>query len=98
MVFAKALQFIFFGELRLIETEVCQCADTSSLLPADLVLQRLRERVWYTVTESLLALTIFRDEFDTSFVLLFVSLLFVKVFHWLAADRVESVSLDLRTA
>ena len=96
-MFAKALQSIFFGELRLIETEVCQCADTSSLLPADSILQRLRERVWYTVTESLLALTIFRDEFDTSFVLLFVSLLFVKVFHWLAADRVESVSLDLRT-
>jgi E3 ubiquitin-protein ligase synoviolin len=51
--------------------------------------QRLRERLWYTVTETLLALTIFKDEFDTAFVALFVSLLFVKVFHWLAADRVE---------
>lgn len=56
-----------------------------------LATQRLHERAWYAVTESLLALTIFRDEFDTSFVILFVSLLFFKVFHWLAADRVEMV-------
>ena len=54
--------------------------------------QRLHERAWYAVTESLLALTIFREEFDTSFVVLFTSLLFLKVFHWLAADRVEMVS------
>lgn len=55
--------------------------------------QRLQERGWFAVTETLLALTIFKDEFDTSFVMLFVSLLFLKVFHWLAADRVEMVSL-----
>ncbi|GAA96959.1 uncharacterized protein L969DRAFT_79208 [Mixia osmundae IAM 14324] len=52
-------------------------------------LERLHERTWYAVTESLLALTIFRDEFDTMFVILFVTLLLVKMFHWLAADRVE---------
>lgn len=55
-------------------------------------IERLHERAWYAVTESLLALTIFREEFDTSFVVLFTSLLFLKVFHWLAADRVEMVS------
>lgn len=53
----------------------------------------MHERVWYAITESLLALTIFREAFDTSFVILFVSLLFLKVFHWLASDRVEMVSL-----
>lgn len=53
--------------------------------------QRLSERSWYAITETLLALTIFRDEFDTSFIVLFVSLLFVKVFHWLSQDRVELV-------
>jgi E3 ubiquitin-protein ligase synoviolin len=41
-----------------------------------------------------LALTIFKDEFESSFVLLFVSLLFLKVFHWLASDRVEMVRAD----
>ncbi|BGP48272.1 E3 ubiquitin-protein ligase hrd1 [Rhodotorula kratochvilovae] len=53
--------------------------------------ERLQERAWFAVTETLLALTIFRDDFDSSFVVLFVSLLFLKVFHWLAADRVEAM-------
>ncbi|KAJ7039245.1 hypothetical protein C8F04DRAFT_1209279 [Mycena alexandri] len=39
--------------------------------------------------ESLLAFTIFRDEFDTTFVFMFGFLLFVKSFHWIAADRIE---------
>lgn len=46
------------------------------------------------VTESLLAFTIFRDEFDVPFLLMFGFLLFVKCFHWLMADRVESVSIS----
>jgi len=54
--------------------------------------QRLQERGWFAVTETLLALTIFKDEFESTFVLLFVSLLFLKVFHWLASDRIEAVS------
>lgn len=58
-------------------------------------MQRLQERGWFAITETLLALTIFKDEFDSSFVLLFVSLLFLKVFHWLAGDRVELVSFPL---
>ena len=49
----------------------------------------LYERTWYAITESLLAMTIFRSEFDASFVLLFGTLLMVKAFHWLTADRVE---------
>ena len=47
------------------------------------------------VTESLLAFTIFRDEFDVPFLLMFGFLLFVKCFHWLMADRVESVRHSL---
>lgn len=53
--------------------------------------QRLQERGWFAVTETLLALTIFKDDFDSSFALLFVGLLFLKAFHWLASDRVEMV-------
>lgn len=53
--------------------------------------QRLQERGWFAITETLLALTIFKDEFDTKFILLFGSLLFLKVFHWLASDRIELV-------
>ncbi|KAH8828115.1 hypothetical protein DL96DRAFT_1601806 [Flagelloscypha sp. PMI_526] len=67
----RAVQAVFFGELRANEIE------------------RLQDRAWYFVTESLLAFTIFRDEFDVGFVLMFGFLLFVKSFHWLAADRIE---------
>ena len=116
ILFGRALQTIFFGPLRLLEIEVRRPWTPTPLVPArflarlqacahrlrSFLLQRLHERAWYAVTESLLALTIFREEFDTSFVILFTTLLFLKVFHWLAADRVEMVrfkcfsSRDLR--
>ncbi|KAH7915227.1 hypothetical protein BJ138DRAFT_177201 [Hygrophoropsis aurantiaca] len=51
--------------------------------------ERLYDRLWFFVTESLLAFTIFRDDFDIPFALMFGFLLFVKSFHWLASDRVE---------
>ena len=51
--------------------------------------EHLYERAWYAVTESCLAMTIFRDEFDTRFFLFFTLLLATKIFHWLAQDRIE---------
>ena len=57
--------------------------------------QHLYERSWYAVTESLIAMTIFRDSFDAWFILMFGTLLFLKVFHWLSSDRVEWVSAAL---
>ncbi|KAF9426058.1 E3 ubiquitin-protein ligase hrd1 [Podila epigama] len=36
-------------------------------------------------------MTIFKDEFDTLFVVMFAVLLFLKVFHWLCQDRVDSM-------
>ncbi|KAF8659224.1 hypothetical protein AX16_001884 [Volvariella volvacea WC 439] len=51
--------------------------------------ERLYDRLWFFITESLLAFTIFRDEFDIPFLLMFGFLLFVKSFHWLAGDRIE---------
>lgn len=52
-------------------------------------LERLYDRVWFFLTESLLAWTIFRDELDTGFAIMFGFLLFAKCFHWLLADRIE---------
>ncbi|KAG0150014.1 hypothetical protein CROQUDRAFT_713679 [Cronartium quercuum f. sp. fusiforme G11] len=52
-------------------------------------MERMHDRLWFTVTETLLALAMFREEFDTTFVVLFISLIFVKAFHWLCSDRVE---------
>lgn len=84
------IQRIFFGSLRPNEVEV------SSLVHAPqnaltISSQRLYDRLWFFITESLLAFTIFRDEFDTPFGLMFGFLLFIKSFHWLASDRIEWV-------
>eukprot|EP00898_Chlorokybus_atmophyticus_P007591 jgi/Chlat1/7833/Chrsp66S07282 len=53
--------------------------------------ERLNERSKDSVMETCLAMTIFRDDFNISFVAMFTSLLFVKIFHWLAQDRVEYI-------
>jgi hypothetical protein len=55
------------------------------------VVQHAYERLWYTITEALLAMTLFRDDLNTRFLALFTMLLVVKLFHWLAGDRVDVV-------
>ena len=60
--------------------------------------QHAYERLWYTITEALLAMTMFRDEFNTRFLALFTVLLVVKLFHWLASDRVDVVRGGLQEA
>ncbi|GAA5875930.1 hypothetical protein JCM3774_005820 [Rhodotorula dairenensis] len=61
-------------------------------------IERLQERGWFAITETLLALTIFKDDFESTFVLLFVGLLFLKVFHWLASDRIEMMEQAARVS
>jgi E3 ubiquitin-protein ligase synoviolin len=53
--------------------------------------ERLYERTKDAIMETCLAMTIFREEFNVKFVVMFVSLLFVKIFHWLCGDRVEYI-------
>eukprot|EP00808_Paulinella_micropora_P014618 g58990.t1 len=43
----------------------------------------------WSMTETCLALTLFLNEFDVTVIVLFSGLLFSKIFHWLAAMRVE---------
>ncbi|KAI8049935.1 hypothetical protein BDF22DRAFT_622690 [Syncephalis plumigaleata] len=71
IVLGKALQSVFFGQLRMVEVE------------------HLYERSWFAITETCLAMTVFRDDFDVPFLAAFAALLFVKIFHWLLQDRVE---------
>ena len=86
------VQRIFFGSLRPNEVEVsCLILARITLLNSATSSQRLYDRLWFFITESLLAFTIFRDEFDTPFGLMFGFLLFIKSFHWLASDRIEWV-------
>ncbi|XP_050675324.1 E3 ubiquitin-protein ligase synoviolin [Leptidea sinapis] len=51
--------------------------------------EHLIERSWYAITETCLAFTVFRDDFNPKFIALFTILLFLKAFHWLAEDRVD---------
>ncbi|KAI9143300.1 hypothetical protein BKA69DRAFT_1063400 [Paraphysoderma sedebokerense] len=53
--------------------------------------EHLYERSWLAVTETLLAMTIFRDEFDSKFMILFAALMMLKAFHWICADRVDFI-------
>lgn len=53
--------------------------------------ERVVDRSRDAIMETCLAMTIFREEFNVSFVAMFVMLLFVKVFHWLVQDRVERI-------
>ncbi|GAB0497012.1 hypothetical protein MMPV_008335 [Pyropia vietnamensis] len=51
--------------------------------------ERLHLRIREAVIETCLAMTVFRDDFNSHFILMFGLLLFLKVFHWLAKDRIE---------
>ncbi|EIN11941.1 hypothetical protein PUNSTDRAFT_119134 [Punctularia strigosozonata HHB-11173 SS5] len=75
--------------LALLSGRILQQIFFGPLSPAEV--ERLYDRIWYFVTESLLAFTIFRDEFDVPFAIMFGFLLFVKCFHWLLSDRIESM-------
>lgn len=55
--------------------------------------QHLYEEGWYSFTETLLALSMFRNEFDAAFIAWFSLLLFLKAYHLLTADRVDYVCL-----
>lgn len=57
------------------------------LRPAEV--EHLYEKAWYAITETCLAMTIFRDEFHSGYVMMFTILLFLKCFHWLGSDRVD---------
>ncbi|KAJ7072425.1 hypothetical protein C8F01DRAFT_1103964 [Mycena amicta] len=77
-----------FGFLvALLAAHVVQKIFFGALRPSEI--ERLYDRLWFFITESLLAFTIFRDEFDIAFVVMFGFLLFVKSFHWIAGDRIE---------
>ena len=57
-------------------------------------LQHLNERIWPTITDTLLMMTIFRDEIGFQWGALFGVLIFFRVFAWLAADRVAYIEVN----
>jgi E3 ubiquitin-protein ligase synoviolin len=55
----------------------------------DAEVEILYENSRYAITETCLALTIFREELNMRVAALFAALLFAKIFHWLCQSRVE---------
>ncbi|KAJ5291072.1 E3 ubiquitin-protein ligase hrd1 [Penicillium angulare] len=51
--------------------------------------EQLYERAWFAVTETCLAMTIFRGELGGWFLVMFISLLVGKVWGWIGEGRVE---------
>lgn len=51
--------------------------------------EQLYEKAWYAITETCLAMTIFRDEVGGWFLVMFVGLLIGKVWGWIGEGRVE---------
>ena len=57
-------------------------------------LDRLYDNSRYAVTETCLALTIFREELSVRLATLFTALLFLKSFHWLCEARLEFLEMQ----
>lgn len=51
--------------------------------------EQLYEKAWFAITETCLAMTIFREEVGAWFVVMFVSLLIGKIWGWIGEGRVE---------
>jgi E3 ubiquitin-protein ligase synoviolin len=51
--------------------------------------EQLYEKAWFAVTETCLAMTIFRGEIGASFLIMFFALLAGKVWGWIGEGRVE---------
>ncbi|KAI9817753.1 MAG: E3 ubiquitin-protein ligase hrd1 [Pycnora praestabilis] len=58
-----------------------------SLRPIEI--EQLYEKAWFAITETCLAMTIFREEVGGWFLVMFVSLLVGKVWGWIGEGRVE---------
>ena len=52
-------------------------------------IEQLYEKAWFAITETCLAMTIFRDEVGGWFLVMFVSLLIGKVWGWIGEGRVD---------
>lgn len=51
--------------------------------------EQLYEKAWFAITETCLAMTIFREEVGGWFLVMFVSLLIGKIWAWIGEGRVE---------
>ncbi|KAK4179099.1 putative ubiquitin-protein ligase synoviolin precursor [Triangularia setosa] len=77
------LVFVVYGSLMYGFQRLC----FGPLRPTEI--EQLYERAWFAVTETCLAMTIFRDELGPSFLIMFTALITGKVWGWISEGRVE---------
>ncbi|KAK4199920.1 putative ubiquitin-protein ligase synoviolin precursor [Triangularia verruculosa] len=77
------LVFVIYGSLMYGFQRLC----FGPLRPTEI--EQLYERAWFAVTETCLAMTIFRDELGPSFLIMFTALITGKVWGWICEGRVE---------
>jgi hypothetical protein len=53
--------------------------------------ERIYERGWFAITETIFAMSLFRNSLDTHFVLHLTGLILTKSWHWILSDRVDYV-------
>ena len=51
--------------------------------------EQLYERTWYAITETLLAMTMFRDEIGAWFLVMFTALVSGRIWSWVGEGRIE---------
>ena len=61
-------------------------------------LELIYERAKYSITETLLALTVFRNELTPLIFVYFGSLIFVKIFHWIIRSRIDHLEQVIRVS
>lgn len=54
--------------------------------------ERLVERSWFAVSEAIFAMSLFRNELSTSFVIHLTVIMVAKAFHWILHDRIDFVT------
>lgn len=59
-------------------------------------IEHIWENAYVSISETFLAMTIFREEFNVAFGFAFIFLLIVKGFHWLLRDRIDLIEQTLQ--
>ncbi|KAK0635700.1 hypothetical protein B0T17DRAFT_517007 [Bombardia bombarda] len=77
------LVFVVYGSLMYGLQRLC----FGPLRPVEI--EQLYEKAWFAVTETCLAMTIFREEVGTFFLVMFTALVTGKVWGWIGEGRVE---------
>jgi E3 ubiquitin-protein ligase synoviolin len=77
------LVFVIYGSFIYLAQRLC----FGPLRPVEI--EQLYEKAWFAVTETCLAMTIFREEVGAFFLVMFTALVTGKVWGWIGEGRVE---------